>query len=125
MVKRFIIAILLLGICLAVMEFVLQRISGGRAILNEVISGVKTNTEVARNFGDIRDISKNGAYRVELDLDGNRTGWVSLFAEGSRKSSGIEVRWKKLTTNMVEITEIRIVTNSKDDQLIWPRSISK
>lgn len=96
-------------------------INGGNKLRNEVIQDAKTNVGIVGFFGTITEIRWSGDRdRVELDLDGNRKGVLSLFVRGSQNSGQIEVDWTKKPTNNVEIIKVWRIMTSQDKEPLWP-----
>jgi hypothetical protein len=121
MVKRFKGHIILCVIGAIAAVVLVPLISGGNKLRNQVIQDVKTNAGIMGFFGTITEIRWSGDRdRVELDLDGNRNGFLSLFVRGSQNSGQIEVEWTKKPTNNVEIIKVWRIMSLLDKKPLWP-----
>jgi len=126
MPRKYAFLILAAGFIFILAVYLTERISGGQKMRDEVILAAKANPGVLGYFGDIREIERQRGYeRVDLDLDGNRKGFLSLTVHGSQHSGTILVNWAKIGTNSVEITKVWHTAPFKDDVLFWPGTTHK
>lgn len=98
-------------------------ISGGKRVAGEVMLAIKTNSAVLAYFGNVSNIRWNrGPEHVDLDFNGNRSGYTLFFIQGSKTNEEIKVDWVKSGTNQVQITRVWRTFPDKDNMLLWSSS---
>ena len=98
-----------------------RQISGGDALVHEVVALVKTNSAVIEHFGDpITEVKKsNGPRHVSLRGDGGRYGYFSFSINGEKQQGQIRSEWSKQKGRPLNITRIWITKLLSDDKLLW------
>jgi hypothetical protein len=110
----------LLLILIAVWAFLINKISGGSGMRNNVISALKTNVFFAEKLSGSNAVIKpgNGPWRVYVNGDGLRHGFYSFSVVKVGTNVQVKVEWQQ-TVSGVNITRISQQRLFGQDNVLW------